>query len=687
MEEISLEGTSLDVTQDIIEQLKAVIPQAFSENKLDFQNLQRLLGNYIVTDAERYQLTWAGKSEAYKVLQTPSTATLIPNPEGSIDWENAQNVFIEGENLEVLKILQKAYYGKIKMIYIDPPYNTGSDSFIYPDKFSETKEEYLKRIGDKDGEGYMTKQGLFRKNNKENGQFHSNWLNMMLPRLFLARNLLKEDGVFFVHIDENEIANLTLLLDEIFGEENQIGAITWDKGNPKGDSKGIGYQHESILVYARNKVAFLTGSNLIRKKKNAEKMLKKAQELYKKIGKQDVPDELKAINKEYNLPDEILLKFKKKVTIDDVEKEFNVWLKKQSLTGGERAYNKIDENGDVYRLVSMAWPNKKKAPDDYFTQLLHPKTKKICPIPQRGWRFPSTSIQELLKKGEIIFGNDERVQPQRKYLLKENMTENLPSVLFYGGSDDDLFREFGFNFENPKPFEFSKSIIQTATNSKTNDIVLDFFAGSGTTAHAVMESNEEDGGNRKYICIQLPESIDESSEEYRGGYRTIADIAEARIKKVIQSIHKKRDGKIEFEKSLNIGFRKYALANSNFKIWRGDMIENEEDLKRQTQLFITPQRTNTDTENILWELLIKNGISLIEKIEMITTDDGASIYFTKDKRLSFVLDVFTPSVQSTVLGLKPNSVICLDSIFKGRDNDKTNVHLKFEDNNIYFKTI
>ena len=167
MEEISLEGTSLDVTQDIIEQLKAVIPQAFSENKLDFQNLQRLLGNYIVTDAERYQLTWAEKCEAYKVLQTPSTATLIPNPESSIDWENAQNVFIEGENLEVLKILQKAYYGKIKMIYIDPPYNTGSDSFIYPDKFSETKEEYLKRIGDKDGEGYMTKQEIGRASCRE----------------------------------------------------------------------------------------------------------------------------------------------------------------------------------------------------------------------------------------------------------------------------------------------------------------------------------------------------------------------------------------------------------------------------------------------------------------------------------------------------------------------------------------
>ena len=682
-----MDGQSLNITHDLIEQLKAIVPQAFSEDKLDIKRLQTLLGDAVNTEGERYNLSWAGKSEAYKVLQTPTTATLIPKPESSIDWENAQHVFIEGENLEVLKVLQKSYYRKIKMIYIDPPYNTGNDSFIYPDKFSETKEEYLKRIGDKDGEGYMTKQGFFRKNNKENGQFHSNWLNMMLPRLFLSRNLLKEDGIIFIHIDENEAANLTLLLDEIFGEENQIGNITWDKGNPKGDSKGIGYQHESILVYARNKITLLNNNNLVRKKKNAEKIVKKAKELYKKLGKQDIPNGLKVINKEYTLPDEFILKFRKKITIEDINNEFNDWIKKQNLTGGERAYNKIDENGDVYRLVSMAWPNKKKAPLDYFTQLIHPITKKTCSIAQRGWRFPSNSIYELLERGEIIFGKDEKVQPQRKYLLKENMTENLPSVLFYGGSDDDLFREFGFNFENPKPFEFSKSIIEATTNSKTSDIILDFFAGSGTTAHAVMELNEEDSGNRKYICVQLPETIDEDSEEYKAGYKTLADITEARIKKVIKKIDKNREGKIEFEKKLNIGFRKYTLANSNFKIWRGDMIENEEDLKRQMQLFITPQRANSETENILWELLIKNGISLTEKIEVIKTNDKVNIYYTNDKKFAFVLDLFTPSVQSTVLELKPNNLICLDSLFQGRDNEKTNAQLKFEDNNIYFKTI
>lgn len=679
-----MDGASLNITQDLIQKLKEIVPQAFTEDKIDISRLQTILGDYFTTDAERYGLSWAGKSEAYKVLQSPSTATLIPNPEQSIDWDNAENIFIEGENLEVLKVLQKSYYGKVKMIYIDPPYNTGSDSFIYPDKFSETKEEYLKRIGDKDDEGFMMKQGLFRKNNKENGQFHSNWLNMMLPRIFLARNLLKDDGVIFIHIDENEVSNLILLLDEIFGEENQIGNITWDKGNPKGDSKGIGYQHESILVYAKNKATLLNGNDLIRKKKNAEKLLKKGSDLFKKIGKEDISEELKRINKEHQLPKELIEKFKKKITLDDINCEFANWIKKQDLTGGERAYNKIDENGDVYQTVSMAWPNKKVAPDEYFIPLIHPVTGKECPVPERGWRFPLSSINELLRNGEIIFGEDEKTQPRRKYLLKNNMFENLPSVLFYGGSDDELFKKFNLEFDNPKPFEFSKTLIQTATTNNKNDIVMDFFAGSGTTAQAVLELNKEDNGDRKYICIQLPEKTEEKGKAFKAGYKTIAEISKARIEKVVSKL--KQELKDD-DNSQNLGFRKYTLASSNFKIWRGDMVESEEDLIKQMQLFTTPQKENTQSENILWELLIKNGVPLTEKIECSTLQDGAKIYYTANKKLAFVLDSYTDEVQTAVLALKPKNIICLDSLFHNNDNVKTNAQLKFEDNGISFKTI
>ena len=351
---------------------------------------------------------------------------------------------------------------------------------------------------------------------------------------------------------------------------------------------------------------------------------------------------------------------------------------------------------------------------DYLQELLSPLFPLVMPAVRDLWSYGETGFhslaaavvqeryaREALSAGFRILGEGQLTLT--KFLLLTDKPQNLRDFkslfehilarvdwqrdlhIFSQTAFDTL--DYASNFENPKPFEFSKSIIEATTNSKTSDIILDFFAGSGTTAHAVMELNEEDSGNRKYICVQLPETIDEDSEEYKAGYKTLADITEARIKKVIKKIDKNREGKIEFEKKLTKGFRKYTLANSNFKIWRGDMIENEEDLKRQMQLFITPQRANSETENILWELLIKNGISLTERIEVIKTNDKVNIYYTNDKKFAFVLDLFTPSVQSTVLELKPNNLICLDSLFQGRDNDKTNAHLKFEDNGISFKTI
>ena len=215
-----MEGTSLNISDDLIKRLKEIIPAAFTEDKINVEQLRQLLGEDVNTDSERYQLNWAGKNDAYKNLQTPTVATLLPQPDKSMNWDFANHIFIEGENLEVLKVLQKSYYGKVRVVCIDPPYNTGSDSFIYPDKFSETKEEYLKRVSEKNDEGYLMKEGFFRANRKENGQFHSNWLSMMLPRLFLARNLMHEEGYIFVSIDDNEVSSLKLLMDEVFGEEN-----------------------------------------------------------------------------------------------------------------------------------------------------------------------------------------------------------------------------------------------------------------------------------------------------------------------------------------------------------------------------------------------------------------------------------------------------------------------------------
>ncbi len=243
-----LEGTSLDIKTLQLEKLKEIFPEAITEGEIDWEKLKLTLGDELVIANERYVLNWAGKTDAFRAIQTQTTGTLKPQKEQSVNFDTTENIFIEGENLEVLKVLQKSYYGKVKMIYIDPPYNTGNDSFIYPDKFSESKDEYLKRIGDKDEAGYLTKEGLFRKNSKESGQYHSNWLSMMYPRLFLARNLLREDGVIFVSIDDNEVHNLRLMMNEIFGEENFIDCIIWKNKYGSGAlTKGFANVHEYLL--------------------------------------------------------------------------------------------------------------------------------------------------------------------------------------------------------------------------------------------------------------------------------------------------------------------------------------------------------------------------------------------------------------------------------------------------------
>jgi len=250
-----MDGKSLTPQELKLQQLKEILPEAFAEGKVDWEKLKATLGEDINFANERYVLNWAGKSEAFKVLQAPTTKTLVPDKKESVNFDETENIFIEGENLEVLKVLQKSYFGKVKMIYIDPPYNTGNDSFIYPDKFSETKAEYEKRVGDKDEEGYLTKDGMFRKNSKENGQYHSNWLNMMYPRLFLAKNLLKQDGVIFISIDDNEVHNLKMMMNEVFGEENFVANIIWQKKYaPQNDAKWFTDNHDHILLFSKSKV-------------------------------------------------------------------------------------------------------------------------------------------------------------------------------------------------------------------------------------------------------------------------------------------------------------------------------------------------------------------------------------------------------------------------------------------------
>ena len=520
MEKLKMQTADMAVKN--IELLGQLFPNCLTEKKndegklvraIDFDKLRQELACEVVEGTEeRYQFTWPDKRAAIRLANAPTNKTLRPCREESVDFDNTENLYIEGDNLEVLKLLRENYLGKVKMIYIDPPYNTGND-FVYNDDFAMGATEFKAQSGLFDEEGHHMVDPMVQ-NTESNGRFHTDWLNMIYPRLKVAKDLLSDDGVILINMDENEITNLQNICSEIFGNCNDLGTIIWDKRNPKGDAKGISYQHEYIIAFAKNKDILTTKCKIQRPKKNAKLMITKAKQLFAKI------------NSTY--------------TLDDVNADFSVWLAKQTdLSGGERAYNKIDEKGKIYQSVSMAWPNKKKAPIEYFIPLIHPQTGKPCPVPEKGWRNPPKTMQQLIEQDMILFGVDENTQPRRKYILEENMFENIPSLLYYGGSDTDMLARMRIPFDTPKVVEICKEHINSFTDS--NDIILDFFSGSATTAHAVMQLNANNGTNRKFIMVQLPENIDEKSEAYKAGYNNICEIGKERIRRAGKLIKEELD--------------------------------------------------------------------------------------------------------------------------------------------------
>ena len=560
------------------------------ELAIDFEKLQAELSNEIIAEGEeRYQFTWPDKRASVRLANTPTTMTLRPCREESVDFDNTQNLYIEGDNLDVLKVLRETYLGKVKMIYIDPPYNTGND-FVYKDDFSIRSEEFGIRNGFFDEEGNQTIDPMQR-NTESNGRFHTDWLNMIYPRLKVAKDLLSDDGVILVNMDENEITNLHKVCLEIFGGHNDLGTIIWDKRNPKGDAKGISYQHEHIVIFAKDKNALVATCKIQRPKKNAKLMIAKAKQLYAKISTS--------------------------YTLEDANADFGIWLAKQTdLSGGERAYNRIDDDGKLYQSVSMAWPNKKTAPDEYFTPLIHPTTGKPCPVPERGWRNPVKTMQSLLEQKMIIFGEDEHTQPRRKYILEKNMYENIPSLLYYGGSDTDMLSNMGIPFDTPKVTEICKEHIQAFTVA--GSIILDFFSGSATTAHAVMQLNAEDGGNRKFIMVQLPEKTDEKSEAYKAGYKNICEIGKERIRRAGAKIRDEELGKRNENNSslptpnskLDVGFRVLKLDSSNME----DVYYTPQEFELQS-LFNENVKADRTNEDLLFQVMLDLGIELSAKIE------------------------------------------------------------------------
>lgn len=627
-----MNGESLNIQQDNLEKLKQHFPELFSEGQIDIEKFNAAFTGNINFANERYVLNWAGKADAFKTLQVPTTATLKPVPEESVNFDTTQNVFIEGENLEVLKVLQKSYYNKIKCIIIDPPYNTGNDSFVYPDSFKESRAEYEKRVGDKDEEGFLMKEGFFKKNSKDSGHFHSNWLSMMYPRLFLAKNLLKEDGVIFIHIDDNEVHNLRLLLNEIFGEENFVACFIWKRRqNVDSRSKnGASVDHEYVLCFRKADKGIIRG---------AEKDLNK-----------------------YSNPDN-------------------------------------DPNGNWMSDNMTGLATIDQRPNLHY-DLENPYTGIVYKCPPTGWRYEPKRMKELIKKNEVLFPSKPDGRPRRKKFLSDLESDFTGfSTILHTAFNTQGTRELRTLFEEneyfdfPKPKGLIKQLIEQGADNK-EDIILDFFAGSGTTAQAVLELNKEDNGNRKFILVQLPELTDENTEAYKAGYKTIADISKERIRRVVAKIQteiasaeKKKAGELNLgdknsiAQNIDLGFKAFKLSPSNFKIWRGNEI-TEENLAQQLDAFTNPVKESSQEQNMLYELMVKAGYELTDPVEV-----KDKFYSINDGELIIALTEISQTVIDKIIAAKPKKVITLDHLFAGNDQLKTNTVLQMKDAEVEFKTI
>ena len=615
--------TSENIENENLNKLLEIFPQFVKDGQIDFDAFKAFFEKEgkLPENQEKYGLSWAGKSNAFKLIRTPATGTLTPDEKESNNFDKTENLFIEGDNLEVLKLLQKHYREQIKMIYIDPPYNTGKD-FIYKDNFTEDKSDYYERTGQNAGGIPMTT------NRDSSGRYHSYWLTMMYPRLFLARNLLKEDGVIFISIDDNEVANLRLIMDEIFGEENFEGHIHWRRrhNQPNDPTKLIGLVAEHILIYAKS------SQNL---KQNG-------------VGKLELTGS-------FSNPD------------NDPRGD---WNSKPWKVGS-------NQNGSKY---SITLPNGE--------------------VIQGEWMGEEKTYKELLADNRIYFSrNGDGGLPRKKIFKFEREEEGQSAINWFEHQDSgnnqeastevaELFDGNKNVFDNPKPVKLLKKLIRLG-NLSDSEILLDFFAGSGTTAHAVMDLNATDGGNRKWICVQLPEMTDEDSEARKVGFENIAQISRERIRRAGKKIAVENDKKLPFDKEndsevLDLGFKAYTLSPSNYREW--NIPENNGDtakLKEQMQLIKDkPLADNFDIKSVIYEIMLKEGFSpnsrivmhqiggldvwVVENDEPWSETENGKMFITLAEKLTLA------QIDTVMTGCDERDIfVCLDSALD--DTTKVNI--------------
>lgn len=568
-----IDGFSMNIEQTNLDKLRSVFPECVSEGKLDIDKLLSLCGEYIDNDFEKYKFEWKGKADCLRLAQKRSTGTLRPCPEESVDWDTTQNLYIEGDNLEVLKLLQTAYYRKVKMIYIDPPYNTGND-FVYADDFADPMARYKE----------VTQQTT-KSNPETMGRYHTNWLNMMYPRLRLAANLLRDDGVIFISIDDVEIDNLKKLCNEIFGEENFVAQFIWQSRQNKDNRNitGVSIDHEYVVCYT---------------------------------------------------------------------KQFGHRVFRGTDRKTEQYKNPDNDPRGPWTSANMVGLATADARPNLHYDLINPADGRNYGCPEKGWRYDRNTMNRLIQEGRIIWPDNPDGRPRKKSFLNE-LSDNLPgfsSIFSTGVYTNTATKEIGglFNrylFDFPKPVEVIKQLVSQVSN--TDDIILDFFSGSATTAHAVMQLNAEDGGNRRFILVQLPELCDEKSEAYKAGYKNICEIGKERIRRAgeklkdtlessglfvraakrYQDQHGSFEGltyaeweespdvinaKKEMAAKLDVGFRVFKLDTSNLETWDATPIENEQlDLlyQRMNSMIhrVKPERTDLD---MIYEIMLKLGVPL-----------------------------------------------------------------------------
>ncbi len=555
----------MDIVAENVGKLKEMFPEAFTEDgsygttkdtKIDFEVLKELLGEYVNDKDERYSFTWNGKSKARMIAQMPSTGTLRPCKEESVDWDSTQNIFIEGDNLEVLKLLQKSYHKKVKMIYIDPPYNTGND-FVYKDNFKDNIKNYKEITGQVDGEGRNLSN-----NPETSGRYHTDWLNMMYPRLKLARNLLKDDGVIFISIDDNEVSNLRTICDEIFGEENFVDQMIWKKRYGGGaKEKYLVTLHEYVLIYCKTIESF--------------------NEIFTPLTKE-------SIERYYKLKDS---NYKKRGPY-----------RTHPLEAGKA----VDERPNLIFDI--------KAPDGTIIK------------PKRQWYWNKERVEKAISNNEIEFiknAQGEWSVHSKQYLKNEDGSIRQGKAF---SIIDDVYSQHGTNeiielfgnakiFSYPKPSKLLSKLLQIGFEND-EELVLDFFSGSSSTAHAIFRLNAEDTGRRKFIAVQLPEATDEKSEAFKAGYKTIAEISKERIRRAAAKIKTENP-----EYDGDLGFKVFKLDSTNIKPWEVDFDMTE----RTLEDFISNIKTERREEDVLYEILLKYGLDLTLPIDEWIMDNGKLI--------------------------------------------------------------